>query len=73
MLVLYSYTSECKLKEIKIKIYHKEGYQSLRWILLDYVDVVVHLFRYEMRQHYAIERLWGDAKIKLIEDTKVDS
>ena len=59
---------EKELKKKKIKIYHKEGYQSLQWILLDYVDVIVHIFNKRTREHYGIERLWGDAKIKMIED-----
>jgi ribosome-associated protein len=39
-----------------------EGYQESRWILLDYGDVVVHLFEPEMRAYYALEDLWGHAK-----------
>ncbi len=39
-----------------------EGYQESRWILLDYGDVVVHLFEPETRQYYAIEELWAEAK-----------
>jgi ribosome-associated protein len=39
-----------------------EGYQESRWILLDYGDVVVHLFEPETRQYYAIEELWAQAK-----------
>jgi len=39
-----------------------EGYQESRWILLDYGDVVVHLFEAETREYYAIEDLWGQAK-----------
>ena len=39
-----------------------EGYQESRWILLDYGDVVVHLFEPETRQYYAIEELWAHAK-----------
>jgi ribosome-associated protein len=39
-----------------------EGYEESRWILLDYGDVVVHLFEAEMRQFYALEDLWGRAK-----------
>ena len=38
-----------QLKNEKIKVYHREGYESLRWVLLDYVDVVVHIFRNETR------------------------
>jgi ribosome-associated protein len=39
-----------------------EGYEQSRWILLDYGDVVVHLFEPEMREYYALEELWGHAK-----------
>jgi ribosome-associated protein len=39
-----------------------EGYEQSRWILLDYGDIVVHLFEPEMRSYYAIEELWGHAK-----------
>ncbi len=39
-----------------------EGYDESRWILLDYGDVVIHLFEPEMRAYYAIEQLWGHAK-----------
>ena len=39
-----------------------EGYDESRWILLDYGDVVIHLFEPEMREYYAIEQLWGHAK-----------
>lgn len=39
----------------------KEGYNSASWILLDYSDVIVHIFLKETREFYALERLWGDA------------
>jgi len=39
---------------------HKEGYNSFRWVLLDYGDVVVHLFHEEDREYYKLERLWQD-------------
>jgi len=57
-----------ELKGQKIRIYHKEGYNSLRWVLLDYVDVVVHVFKPETRAFYGLERLWGDAKIDFVMD-----
>lgn len=41
--------------------HHVEGLTQGRWVLLDYVDVVVHLFHPELRQFYQLERLWGDA------------
>lgn len=42
--------------------WHKEGHGIGEWILLDFVDVVVHIFKTEKRNHYRIEDLWGDAK-----------
>lgn len=42
--------------------WHTEGSDYYRWVLLDYVDIVVHVFQEEMRNFYALERLWGDAK-----------
>ncbi|MEM6782106.1 MAG: ribosome silencing factor [Bacteroidota bacterium] len=48
--------------------WHREGYQSLVWVLLDYVDVVVHVFTAEKRAFYDLERLWGDAPRELVED-----
>ena len=57
-----------KLKEEHIKVWHKEGLQSLNWVLLDLVDVVVHIFKPETREFYALERLWGDAKLTEVKD-----
>ncbi len=48
-------------KKEKIGIYNVEGYESLRWILVDLVDIVVHIFRPELRNYYRLEKLWGDA------------
>ena len=41
--------------------WQKEGYEHRQWILLDYVDLVVHVFNPERREFYSLERLWGDA------------
>ncbi len=41
--------------------WHVEGREHLQWVVLDYVDVVVHIFTPEKRAFYALERLWGDA------------
>jgi ribosome-associated protein len=46
--------------------YHKEGAANAEWILLDYVNVVAHIFQKELRDFYGIERLWADAEIKRI-------
>ena len=43
------------------RVWHTEGYQALRWVLLDYVDVVIHVFHEETRAVYQLERLWADA------------
>ncbi|MFZ4862655.1 ribosome silencing factor [Sphingobacterium sp. Mn56C] len=44
--------------------WHKEGHGNGEWLLLDFVDVVVHIFRTEKREHYRIEELWGDAIVE---------
>jgi ribosome-associated protein len=51
---------EVKLDEVGHKYLHKEGYNSARWILLDYGEVVVHIFHEEDRSFYNLERLWSD-------------
>jgi len=51
--------------------WHEEGLSQRQWVLLDYVDVVVHVFHKEMRRFYALEKLWGDAKIETITDEPV--
>jgi ribosome-associated protein len=44
--------------------WRKEGQENGEWILLDFVDVVVHIFKTDKREHYRIEDLWGDAKVE---------
>ena len=44
--------------------WRKEGLEYGEWILLDYIDVVVHIFRTDKREFYGVEDLWGDAEIK---------
>jgi len=44
--------------------WRKEGLEYGEWILLDYIDVVVHIFRTDKREYYGVEDLWGDADIK---------
>lgn len=59
------------LKDEGIKCWHKEGLSALTWVLMDYVDVVVHIFKKESREFYNIEKLWGDAPITDIVDPVV--
>lgn len=48
-------------KALKQHAWHKEGKQNKEWILLDYVDVVAHVFKKDKREFFALEDLWGDA------------
>lgn len=55
-------------KALKENPWHTEGKNNKEWMLLDYISVVAHIFRKDKRQHYALEKLWGDAEITEIED-----
>ncbi len=52
------------------KVWHKEGLSNATWVLLDYSDVVVHVFQKEYRDLYKLEELWADAKLTRYDDTK---
>lgn len=54
-------------KELKDKPWHVEGSDNAEWVLLDYVNVVVHVFQRHIREYYDIEGLWGDAKVTTIQ------
>jgi len=54
------------LKELAHPPLRIEGYKEGRWILLDFGSIVVHIFQEEERKYYNLERLWGDAKMQLI-------
>lgn len=55
-------------KIVKEKPWHMEGKNNKEWMILDYISVVSHIFRKDRRQFYALEKLWGDAEITVIED-----
>ncbi|MGE5499098.1 MAG: ribosome silencing factor, partial [Syntrophothermus sp.] len=60
-----------ELSKNGIKCYHKEGLTALNWVLLDYFDVVVHVFKNDARKYYNLEKLWGDAPSITVEDKPV--
>ena len=51
-----------------LKPWHVEGYEARRWILLDYVDFVVHVFHARAREYYLLDKLWGDARREVVAD-----
>ena len=55
-----------KLEENGEKVLHTDGYEEGRWIVLDYGNIIVHLFRQEEREYYKLEKLWGDAPQKIL-------
>ncbi len=57
---------EIVLKQTGERPYHSEGQQNGEWILIDYINIVVHVFLKETREYYNIEGLWGDAEIRTI-------
>lgn len=59
---------EEKLSKNGIKCFHKEGYESLTWVILDYFDVMVHVFKTDARNYYNLEKLWGDAPLVSLEE-----
>lgn len=50
--------------KFKEKAFHRAGYENALWIVLDYVDIVVHIFQTEQRDFYKLEELWADAAIQ---------
>lgn len=59
---------ESVMKKTGEKPYHSEGHQNAEWILIDYVNIVAHVFMRETREFYNIEGLWADGKITTIAD-----
>jgi ribosome-associated protein len=53
---------------INEKAWHKDGYRNSLWILLDYADIMVHVFQKESRNFYDLENLWADAHIETIKE-----
>ncbi len=59
---------ERKLRDLGVFSWHREGYESLSWVLLDYVDVIAHIFKKDARLYYNLEKLWGDAPVIEVQD-----
>lgn len=57
-----------ELKKERIRPLHIEGYSNQEWVLIDYVDVITHVFLPHKREFYGLERLWGDAETEEIRD-----
>ena len=51
-----------RLRDEGIRPLHRDGYPPSRWIVMDYNDVLIHIFHPDLRQRYGLEDLWGDAK-----------
>jgi ribosome-associated protein len=56
------------LRERGMRPWHSEGFEARRWVLLDYVDVVVHVFHARAREYYLLDKLWGDAAREVVAD-----
>ncbi len=59
---------EYKLKELGENVSHIEGHRNDSWILLDYIDVIVHVFSQEAREYYDLDRMWADGESVDISD-----
>ena len=59
-----------KMKEEGVKSWHIEGYENLDWVLVDYINIVVHIFSKDAREYYELERLWADGNITKVHDKK---
>ena len=57
-----------KMKEEGVRSWHIEGYEHLDWVLIDFVNIVVHIFSKETREYYEFERLWADGTITKVQD-----
>ena len=54
------------LKSEGVRPHHVEGYNSGGWIILDYIEIIVHVFHVKTREFYRLEELWGDAPVRVI-------
>ena len=59
-----------KMKEEGVRSWHIEGYEHLNWVLVDFVNIVVHIFSRDTREYYEFERLWADGTITKVQDVE---
>lgn len=59
---------EATKKKLGEPVWQEEGRNSRRWVILDYVNVVVHIFRKELREYYSLEKMWNDAEVTTVEE-----
>ena len=59
-----------EMKKEGMRAWHIEGFQKLDWVLVDFVNIVAHVFSKDAREYYEFERLWADGKITLVKDKK---
>ncbi len=57
------------MEKLGAGVWHSEGLSQRQWVLLDYVDVVIHIFHKEVRKFYNLEKLWGDSLMEAVVDT----
>ncbi|MEI6888125.1 MAG: ribosome silencing factor [Bacteroidales bacterium] len=58
-------------KQTGLNPWHKEGFENAEWILIDYIDVVVHIFQEAQRKFFNLEKLWADARIVKIDEQDI--
>ena len=68
ILAISDFIRENLQKELRIKPFAAEGYQNALWIILDYGEIMVHVFHPESRHYYDLEHLWNDALLTEISD-----
>lgn len=57
-------------EEFNYKVVHKEGYENLQWVLLDFSDVIVHIFDRDTRSYYRLEELWADGDFERVSEAE---
>ena len=68
-IICHADSIEKKVREkLDQKVHHREGLENAMWILLDYNDIIVHVFQKDYREYYKLEELWGDAVVSHLTD-----